>query len=239
MPVNSGAHFKDRHDAGKKLSELLLKNRVRYEKPIVLGLPPGGVTVAYEVAARLRAPLDVVVSRKLCSRAHPESGFGAIAPGDIVIIDMGNARRLALAQEDINSAIDREMREMEMRLDHYRSGEWGRDEDYATVILIDDGCSSSVAVSAAIESAKFAYRPERIVFASPVCTAPAAAAVRRFADEVVCLSMPRIAFSKTMSYEQFAEVSDAEVLTYLRRAQTERNEGNTKAEERVPSAARP
>lgn len=230
MRSTSVAHFKDRHDAGKKLSELLFENRHQYEKPIILGLPPGGVTVAYEVSVRLRAPLDVVVSRKLFPLAHPESGFGAIAPGDIVIIDMGNARRLALAQDDINAAIDREMREMQFRLNHYRSGEWGRDEDYATVLLVDDGFSSSVAISAAIESAKLAYRPERIIFASPVCSAPAAVAVRRFADEVVCLSMPRIAFSKTISYEHFGEVSDAEILSCLQRANIEQYAENLKIE---------
>lgn len=205
--------FRDREEAGMLLAERL--SPYKEDRPLILALPRGGVPVGAHVARALGAPLDIVVVRKLGSPVDPEYGFGAIAPGDVIVVDEGTLHELGLSEDDAERVMKREMEEMDRRMERYREGSWAPDRPYETVIVVDDGLATGVSAEAALESVRLLRRPKKLVFAAPVCARESLARVKRFADDVVCVFSPRSLGAIGAWYEDFAQVSDDEVLGVL------------------------
>lgn len=204
--------FRDRSDAGRQLASLLAGYTP--DEPIVLGLPRGGVVTAFEVARVLRAPLDVLVARKLGALHQPEFGVGAIAPQDIRIVDRASVRMAGMTDADLEIVIERERAELMRRERRYRAGRPSLDVRGRTVILVDDGVATGVTARAAIASLR-KLGARRIVFAAGVCAAESAGELRREVDDLVCALEPADMGAVGLYFDEFGPVEDDEVVALL------------------------
>jgi putative phosphoribosyl transferase len=205
--------FTDRQDAGRQLAEAV-EAAVGGEDAIVLALPRGGVPVAHEVASRLGAPLDILLVRKLGVPWNPEMAFGAIATGDVVVLNEDHLKALGLGEDAIQDVIEREQAELDRRQHLYREGIEPMDVGGRTVIVVDDGIATGSTVRAALKSLEQRGARRRIV-ACPVASAETVRALRDEADEVICLRTP-VAFGAVGAwYDDFAPVFDSEVKRLL------------------------
>jgi predicted phosphoribosyltransferase len=211
--------FRHRAEAGERLAERL--SSVPLEAPVILALPRGGVPVGFEVARRLGAPLDVIVSRKVGSPDHPEFGIGAIAEGGVVVADETALRMLGITQEGFDALALREQPELDRRVRLYRGDRALPDLERHDVVLVDDGLATGVTAHAAIRSLERA-KARRVVLAAPVCAADSAVALGRVADEVVCVMTPARFNAVGQWYDDFDQTTDREVLRLLERAAAER-----------------
>lgn len=207
--------YKDRKDAGQKLAEKLTK--YSKDKPIIVALPRGGVVLGYEVAKKLKAPLDIIVARKLGAPFHPEFGIGAIAPNGVHILNIDLIRSLGVTEHELEKIIERETREMERRLELYRKDSPPLDLNNKTVILIDDGLATGVSTRAAVVSIK-QMEPRKIILAVPVSPPDTADQFRKEVDEFICLSEPAGFYAVGAYYENFDQTTDDEVLDLLEKA---------------------
>jgi predicted phosphoribosyltransferase len=208
--------FADRHQAGRLLAERVAPE-VEGEDVVVLALPRGGVEVGYEVASRLGAPLDVLLVRKLGVPWQPELAFGAIATGDVVVINDDHVRALGLPLNLIRDVVKRERMELERRERLYRQGRKPLSVTGKTVVVVDDGIATGSTVRAALES--LAKRGvARCVVACPVGAAETLHGLESEADLVLCLEAPVNFFAVGAWYEDFIPVSDEEVRRLLERA---------------------
>jgi putative phosphoribosyl transferase len=182
----------------------------------VLGLPRGGVPVAYEVAEALDAPLDVFLVRKLGVPGHEELAMGAIASGGIQILDPGIIVRLGLSEEEVQAVVWKERRELTFRERAYRANRPPLEVLGQTVILVDDGLATGFSMRAAVEALR-PLSPARVVVAVPVAPRPTARAFRDLADEFVCLATPDPFFAVGEFYEDFGQTEDQEVCELLAR----------------------
>ncbi|MFE7126296.1 phosphoribosyltransferase family protein [Streptomyces sp. NPDC057617] len=206
--------FVDRTAAGRRLAEEV--ERMDLVDPVVLGLPRGGIPVAYEVARALAAPLDVIAVRKLGVPYQPELGFGAIGEEgvrimneDVVRAARVGARERAAVEEDARAAL-------ELRLRRYRGDRPPVRLRGRTAVIVDDGIATGSTASAACRVAR-ARGAARVVLAVPLAPAEALAWLRQEADEVVCLSSPEYFGSVGQWYVDFAQTGDDEVATLLAR----------------------
>lgn len=207
--------FTDRAEAGRALAALLVPYGNR-DDVIVLGLPRGGVPVAYEVAAALHAPLDVIVVRKLGAPGQPEFAVGAIASGGVSILNQDEAALVADSHY-FRAEIARENRELKRREALYRNDRLPLSLKDRTVILVDDGAATGATMRAAVHAArKLAAR--RIIVAVPVAPAQSLEILRAEADEVVCTLAPAFFRSVGEWYREFEQTSDTEVSMLLARA---------------------
>lgn len=207
--------FENRRQAGVLLADRLEASH--WHDPIVLGMARGGIEVAFPVAVRLGAPLDVVVVRKIGAPNYPEFGIGAVTPDGTVFYDRESLRMLGLRESDLEPVRRAEQAEARRRLDTYREGRpeprlGGRD-----IIAVDDGVATGVTARAALDQLRAAH-PSRLVLAVPLCARGAERALRRDGIEVFCLRMPEDLGAIGLWYEEFAQLSDADVLDHLRRA---------------------
>ena len=193
--------FKNRTEAGKKLAEKLLP--YKKENPLVLAMPRGGVPVGYEVATALGSPLDTIVARKIGAPFHPEFGVGAIAPGDVIILDEASIKAHDIKREELEAVIVREREEMGRRIAKYRSGEYVRGKKADTIIIVDDGLATGVSARAAIESVRRVYKPKKIIFAAPICARDSAESLSALVDRVVCASSVDNLMAIGYWYEEF------------------------------------
>ena len=203
--------FTDRRDAGRQLARLLEHHRG--DDVLVLGLPRGGVPVAYEVATRLGAPLDVMVARKLGAPSYPEFGIGAVAPG-VRVLDEESVRALGVSARELDRIAHGELREMERRFLAYRGEARMPDVRARTVVLVDDGLATGVTARAALRSLR-AQRPRRLVLAIPVCAPQTARAMREECDEVVYVEAHEDFRAVGLWYDDFRQTTDEEVLALL------------------------
>ena len=208
-------NFDNRADAGRKLAGQL-KRYVNEKNVIVLGLPRGGVPVAFEVASALNAPLDVFVSRKLGVPGQEELAFGAISSGGVRVLDPEIVQAAAVSDLQIERITAREKVELERREATYRGGRPPLEIAGATVILVDDGVATGSSVRAAI-SALRQMKPQRIVLATPVIPAATYQRLRTEVDDLVCVVMPEGFYGIGQFYEDFSQVTDEEVINLLRR----------------------
>ncbi|MDT0460238.1 phosphoribosyltransferase family protein [Streptomyces sp. DSM 41527] len=209
--------FTDRADAGHRLAESL--GHLQGEEPVVLGLPRGGVPVAFEVARALGAPLDVIVVRKLGVPYQRELGFGAIGEGGVRVISDDIVRRGRLDQADLASVEHAEAAELTRQAERFRAGRRRLDLTGRTAIVVDDGIATGATAAAACQVVR-AQGAARVVLAVPVAPPDAAERLRGSTDEFVCLSTP-FAFSAVGEwYQDFSQTPDDEVVSLLAQAST-------------------
>lgn len=206
--------FKDRAEAGQALAGAL--EQYRDDNPIVLGLPRGGVVVGYEIARALRAPLDIIVARKLGAPEQPELGIGAVAPGGVILLDRSAIEVLNISEAEIDEVTVRERAEMRRRLHHYR-GDDELDVRGKTVIIVDDGLATGITALAAIHSVR-QMQPKQIVLAVGVCPLETAEALRDEVDDLVCGATPEPFRAVGLWFEDFTQNTDEEVIGLLEKA---------------------
>ena len=223
------ALFIDRTDAGRELATFLEKYAGR-DDVVVLGLPRGGVPVAYEVASALRAPLDVFMVRKLGVPGHEELAMGAIGSGGVRVLNRQVLEQLGLGEEDVERVAQRERRELERRERAYRGGRPPLDVAGKTAILIDDGLATGASMRAAVEALR-AEGPAQIVVAVPTAARETCASFEPHVDEVVCAVTPQPFYAVGASYAEFSQTTDEEVTALLARAAQTRAADSPPAED--------
>jgi putative phosphoribosyl transferase len=207
--------FFNRAEAGRRLAEKLEKYAGRNDV-IVLGLPRGGVPVAYEVAQRLGIPLDVFVVRKLGVPGFEELALGAIASGGVRVLNEDVVRALPNANELVESVTAREMAEVERREQIYRDGRPAPELRGRIVILVDDGLATGATMRAAVAALR-QLGAAKIVVAVPVGAAETCREFEHEVDEIVCLIAPEWFQAVGQFYEDFSQTSDEEVRELLAR----------------------
>jgi putative phosphoribosyl transferase len=208
--------FADRTEGGRLLAEKLGKYADR-DDVIILGLPRGGVPVAYEVAKRLRAPLDVFVVRKLGVPGFEELAAGAIASGGVRVLNEDVVRAIPHAEEAIEAVTTRETAELERREQLYRDGRPAPELRVRVVILIDDGLATGATMRAAVKALRQSGAA-RIIVAVPVGPPDTCREIEEQADETICLSTPAFFQAVGQYYEDFSQTSDEDVRELLARA---------------------
>ncbi|MCC5579762.1 dienelactone hydrolase family protein [Microtetraspora sp. AC03309] len=208
--------FADRRDAGTRLGELL-RDRLGGVDAVVVGLPRGGVVVAYEVARALGAPLDVIVVRKLGVPYQPELGFGAIGEGGVRVLNPEIVRLAGVTKEQMAKVEEAEREELIRRGGRFRGGRPRVELKGRTVIVVDDGVATGGTARAACRVAR-AQGAERVVLAVPVGAPDTVAGLRKDADEVVCLQAPHDLYAIGAWYSDFPQTSDEQVVELLHRA---------------------
>jgi putative phosphoribosyl transferase len=205
--------FHDRTDAGRQLAERLAEYAGRPDV-LVLGLPRGGVPVAFEVATALDVPLDVFVVRKLGVPAHAELAMGAIAAGGVEVLSEGLIRELAIPRALIQQVAVRERLELERRDRLFRGNRPSPIVRDRTIILVDDGLATGSTMEAAIMALR-AQSPANIVVAVPVGARETCERVGLLASRLVCLAMPEPFDAVGLWYERFDQTLDDEVTRLL------------------------
>ncbi|BEP62494.1 phosphoribosyltransferase [Variovorax sp. V213] len=212
--------FRDRKYAGRALAKRLV-NLAGRSDVTVLALPRGGTPVAYEVAKALRAPLGVLVVRKLGVPWNPEFAMGAIASGGERLLDDMLVRELGISAEAVEEVVRSEEYELERRERVYRGGRPAPDLRGRVVILVDDGLATGSTMRVAVRAAR-RQAPARVVVAAPVAAPEACELLRGEADEVVCAEMPDPFLGVGRWYLDFSQTSDEEVCRLLENASRHR-----------------
>lgn len=208
--------FKDRVEAGQLLAGELKRYRDR-EDVIVLGLPRGGVPVAYEVARQLHAPLDVIVVRKLGAPGYEELAMGAIASGGIRVMNDSVVRALGVSRDAIEETAARQLKELHRREQAYRGHEGTPEIEDKTVILVDDGIATGSTIRAAVEALR-QQAPRQIIIAVPTASSDARAMLEPMVDDFIALIVPEEFRAVGQWYEDFDQTTDAEVTQLLAKA---------------------
>ena len=206
--------FADRGDAGRRLAGKLahLKDR----QPVVLALPRGGVAVGFEIARALEAPLDVVLVRKIGVPWQPELALGAVADGagPEIFIDRHLATRLDVPESYVQEETARQFAEIERRRATYCAGRAPVEIAGRTAIVVDDGIATGATMRVALEAVRH-RGPAWLVLAVPVAPPDTLAALRKEADEAVCLETPAELGAIGFYYRDFHQMSDREVIDLL------------------------
>ena len=204
--------FIDRTEAGRRLAERL--SAFASDDVVVLGLPRGGVPVAAEVAKHLRAPLDVILVRKLGVPTHPELAMGAIGEDGVCIVNDEVIDVARVAPSELLAVEAKERIELERRAELLRSHRSRVDLKGKIALIIDDGLATGSTAMAACEVAR-AHGAKHVVMAVPVAPIDAAARLKRHADEFVCVETPTRFNAVGAHYLNFAAVSDDQVVEIL------------------------
>ena len=208
--------FRGRRDAGRVLAGLLRHYRGR-DDVVVLGLPRGGVPVAYEVARELGAPLDVFLVRKLGVPGHEELAMGAIASGDVIVLNDDVVQGLGITDDAVERVAEREAHELVRREHEYRDGRPMLPVGGKTVVVVDDGLATGASMRAAVQAVR-KLEPERVIVAVPTAPDSTCRELASEADNVVCASTPSPFYAVGASYRDFTQVTDDDVRALLRGA---------------------
>jgi putative phosphoribosyl transferase len=208
--------FRDRHHAGRYLAGKLAKYANRPDV-LVLGLPRGGVPVAYEVARALRVPLDIFLVRKLGLPGQEELAMGAIASGGVRVLNEHVVRALDIPREVIDTVAATEQEELSRREQIYRGHRAAPDVGGRTVILVDDGLATGSTMRAAAAALR-QRGPARIVVAVPVGAPETCAEFQDEADEAICARTPEPFHAVGAWYQDFSQTTDDEVRDLLEQA---------------------
>jgi putative phosphoribosyl transferase len=208
------ARFADRAAAGRELGALLAE-RDAGRDAVVLGLPRGGLPVAAEVAAAIKAPLDMFSVRKLGVPGYPELAMGAVATGGVrVFNDDVLAGAPEIGQDEIDAITQQELEELRRRETAYRGDRPPPDLSGRTAILVDDGLATGATMRAAVAAAR--KTASKVIVAAPVASWQAVAQLELEADDVVVVYVPKRLGAVGMYYDDFRQVSDVEVCALLR-----------------------
>lgn len=208
--------FKNRTDAGRQLAKALA--RYKDQRPVILALPRGGVPVAAEIAARLDAPLDLVLVRKIGVPSQPELAMGAVVDGGspIVVRNEEVIEIIGIDQAHFNAARDRELAEIERRRQCYLGDRPRLDIAGRVAIVVDDGVATGATTRAALRSVA-SRKPSKLVLAIAVAPAETITTLRQEVDDVVCLEAHEHFRAIGLYYDDFRQVSDDEVRLLLSR----------------------
>lgn len=207
--------FSNRTEAGIKLTQALSKYKDR-KGVIVLGLPRGGIPVAYEVAKGLNADMDVFVVRKVGAPYNEEFAIGAVAQDGGVYLDRETIKMLRIPDEAVKKIVDKKLREVDERVKRFAGGFSHPEIKGKTFILVDDGVATGATMKAAIEVLR-QKQPKSLVVAIPVSPPSTVLELRDMADEVVCLYEDGGFMAVGQYYSDFAQVEDDEVVQILKK----------------------
>lgn len=223
-----GEHFKFAHrrQAGKALASRLIElcrasagpltdAALQTTPAVVLALPRGGVPVGFEVARALRAPLDVILARKIGAPHNPELGIGAVAEGGVQALIETQALNIAITAEDLERSISIARAELAQSVRLYRAARPSIDLSGMKAIVVDDGLATGATATAAVKAAK-AFGARSVILAAPVGAKRTVKALSAEVDALVCVLEPELMWAIGMWYEDFSQVSAAEVLALLR-----------------------
>lgn len=213
--------FRDRIDAGQRLAVAL--DTLRGEECVVFALPRGGLPVAYEVARRLKAPLDILLVRKIGAPFQPELALGAVVDGEKpeIVLNEDIAAALQPSREMLDAAVVREIKEIERRRHVYLCGHKPESARGKTAIIIDDGLATGATARAAVRALR-RQDPKKLVLAVPVAPRDTAESLRGEVDQLVCLDIRDDFGAVGMYYVEFPQVTDQEVVSVLAQWRNER-----------------
>jgi len=201
--------FKDRHEAGKKLAEKLRKYKSKKDI-IVLGIPRGGVEVAFDLAKRLKVPLNIIVTKKIGHPFEAEFAIGAVSPGTYIVD--GDYEKKA-GEKYIKKTVKEMNREIKRRYKEYTKGKMPEIKN-KIAIVVDDGLATGYTMLAAIKYVK-SKNPKKLIVAVPVSAQESFEKVKALADEVICLHVPAFFNAVGSFYQEFFQLEDEEVKAYL------------------------
>lgn len=209
-------YFRDRQEAGRELVQYLQEYS---DKPdvLVLGLPRGGVVVAFEIAEALNLPLDVFIVRKLGTPFQPELAMGAIAEGGLLLLNDAVVNYAGISREVIESTAKEELSELDRRVKLYRNGRQSLDLKGKTVIIADDGLATGATMKVAVRAVR-RKEPSKIVVAVPLGAPSTCLELREEAEEVICMQTPEPLMAVGAWYLEFDQTSDDEVRGLLQEA---------------------
>jgi putative phosphoribosyl transferase len=213
MGALAGQTFTDRREAGKLLAAEMA-NYAGRDDVVVLGLPRGGVPVAWEVARGLRAPLDVLIVRKLGAPGQPELAIGAVGEGGVRVLNEGLIRGLMISARDIDRIAAGEEKELQRRISVYRGSHEPLVLKDRTVIVVDDGVATGATMRAGLQAVK-AMGAAKVIAAFPVGASDSVAGLEEDADEVVVLETPAWFSAVGEWYEDFRPTTDEDVQRLL------------------------
>jgi putative phosphoribosyl transferase len=209
--------FRNRFQAGQVLAKRLVRYRDRPDV-VILGLPRGGVPVAFEVAKTLHAPLDVFIVRKLGVPGHEELALGAVSTGNVRVLNDDVIGPLQISDRVIDEIARREKYELDRQQSLYRRDRPPIDVENHTVILVDDGLATGSTMRAAVRALR-KQAPKWLVVAVPIGAAATCADLRAEADEVICAADVEHFLSVGTWYEDFSQMSDESVKSLLKEAE--------------------
>src|SRR4029077_15694013 len=209
--------FRDRAEAGQLLGIEVARRLGQRNDIVVLGLPRGGVPVAYRVAQALEAPMDVFIVRKLGVPGHEELAMGAIASGGVRVLNREVLAYAAISQKAIDAVVAREEQELGRREQSYRGARGPLDVRGKTVVIVDDGLATGSTMRAAVAALR-KMEPRIIVVAVPVAASQTCEEFRREVDEMICLRTPEPFQAVGLWYDDFSQTTDSEVHDLLERA---------------------
>jgi putative phosphoribosyl transferase len=209
--------FADRSEAGRRLAKAL--QPLQDQRPVVLALPRGGVPIAYEVAKALRAPLDLVLVRKIGAPFQPELAIGAVVDGDRpeLVVNQDVVDEYRIPEGYLESERRRQLEEIERRRHLYLAGRPRAQVRERTAIVIDDGIATGATMEAALRATRRAD-PTCLVLAVPVAPPDTLERLRPEVDEVVCLMVPDFLGAIGSFYRDFRQLDDDEVIALLQQA---------------------
>ena len=208
------APYPDRAAAGRALAVTLIEEAVAVDDPVLLALPRGGVPVAAAMQPLLDADLDVLLVRKVGAPRQPELGIGAVGEDGVLLLDDELVRHTGATVEQVRATVARERDELARRGAVYRDDRGPADVEGRDVVVVDDGVATGVSARAALQVVR-AREPRRLVLAVPVGSRSSLAQLEQHADTVVCPLVPRRFRAVGQWYEDFAQVSDREVVAAL------------------------
>ncbi|MBD2437815.1 phosphoribosyltransferase [Nostoc sp. FACHB-110] len=216
--------FRNRAEAGKLLAKQLT-NYANFNNLLVLGLPRGGVPVAFEIAKQLNAPLDICLVRKIGVPNHEELAMGAIASGGVRVLNYDVLNSLSIDCQIIDEVTAKELRELQRRDRAYRGERALPEVKNHTVILVDDGIATGSTMRAAIAILQ-PQQPQHLIVAVPVAPPSTCQQLETEVDKIVCLVMPESLYAIGAWYDDFSQTTDAEVRELLaRQSDISRNAG--------------
>jgi len=217
--IDTELPFANRRDAGRRLAAAVAG--LALADPVILALPRGGVPVAYEIARRLHAPLDILIARKIGAPGHEEYGIGAVVDGAApqLVLDEYAARVSGADPAYVEREVERQLAEIERRRSAYHVGEpvqlAGRD-----LILVDDGIATGGTVRVALKALASAGA-RSVTLAVPVAPASVFSELRKLCDRIVCIAVPEPFFAVGAHYRDFSQTDDDEVRALLERARSD------------------
>lgn len=217
--MNASPYFADRHEAGRRLAAAAMAADLGRDA-VVYALPRGGVPVGYEIALALKVPLDILLVRKIGAPGQPELAVAAVAEGAGAGLVVNDDVRAMIGADDVylKEARTAALAEIERRRKIYLGGLARIDPKGKTAIVVDDGLATGATAKAAVRALK-AEGAAKVVLAIPVAPADAVRALAQEADQVICLSTPAEFYGVGQFYRDFHQLSDAETVALLQRAE--------------------